>query len=311
MGSCISTQAVRTRKRSRSPNHKPSTPRGRGHEVARRSSVAARRSSVTARPLNVVSGPSPGNIFDKYQFGKELGRGEFGVTHRIVDVESGEAFACKTIAKTKLRTEIDVQDVRREVQIMRHLPQHPNIVAFKEAYEDKDAVYLVMELCEGGELFDRIVAKGHYTERAAANVVKTILEVCKVRHTLSILLFFFFNFYLQIHEDFKYLSLSYLLMSPDKLQTNVTYMVSIAVIESLKTLILRLKSRSWTIFLNLLPLCFVFECLFVLEIEMKMTPHAWLCFLLLSFCFCLFVCCVAWIAFVRNVKMQQHAPYGL
>jgi calcium-dependent protein kinase len=37
-----------------------------------------------------------------------------------------------------------------------------------------------MELCEGGELFDRIVAKGHYTERAAANVAKTILEVCKV-----------------------------------------------------------------------------------------------------------------------------------
>ena len=114
---------------------------------------------MTARPLNVVSGPSPGNIFDKYQFGKELGRGEFGVTHRVVDVESGEAFACKKISKTKLRTEIDVQDVRREVQIMRHLPQHPNIVAFKEAYEDKDAVYLVMELCEGGELFDRIVAE--------------------------------------------------------------------------------------------------------------------------------------------------------
>ncbi|KAG4988501.1 hypothetical protein AAZX31_11G126200 [Glycine max] len=192
MGSCISTQAVRTRKRSRSPNHKPSTPRGRGHEVARRSSVAARRSSVTARPLNVVSGPSPGNIFDKYQFGKELGRGEFGVTHRVVDVESGEAFACKKISKTKLRTEIDVQDVRREVQIMRHLPQHPNIVAFKEAYEDKDAVYLVMELCEGGELFDRIVAKGHYTERAAANVVKTILEVCKVCHEHGV-----------IHRDLK------------------------------------------------------------------------------------------------------------
>ena len=125
--------------------------------------------------------PTPGNIFDRYQFGKELGRGEFGVTHRCVDLKTGEAFACKKIAKSKLRTEIDVQDVRREVQIMRHLPSHPNIVSFREAYEDKDAVYLVMELCEGGELFDRIVAKGHYTERAAANVTKTILEVCKVR----------------------------------------------------------------------------------------------------------------------------------
>lgn len=103
------------------------------------------------------------------------------MTHRCVDLKSGEAFACKKIAKTKLRTEIDIADVRREVQIMRHLPNHPNIVSFREAYEDRDAVYLVMELCEGGELFDRIVAKGHYTERAAANVTKTILEVCKVR----------------------------------------------------------------------------------------------------------------------------------
>ncbi|TKY67446.1 Calcium-dependent protein kinase 24 [Spatholobus suberectus] len=186
MGSCISTQGGKTRKRAKNPN-KPSPPpkghdhgqdHGDGHEPARRSSVAARRSSVTARPPNVVANPSPGNIFEKYQFGKELGRGEFGVTHRVVDVKSGEAFACKKISKTKLRTEIDVQDVRREVQIMRHLPQHPNIVAFKEAFEDKDAVYLVMELCEGGELFDRIVAKGHYTERAAANVTKTILDVC-------------------------------------------------------------------------------------------------------------------------------------
>ncbi|KAG4967157.1 hypothetical protein JHK87_032808 [Glycine soja] len=94
MGSCISTQGVRTRKRSRSKNYKPSTPRG--HEPAR-------RSSVTARPLNVVSGPSPGNIFDKYQFGKELGRGEFGVTHRIVDVESGEADCVAFVRNVKMR----------------------------------------------------------------------------------------------------------------------------------------------------------------------------------------------------------------
>ena len=89
-------------------------------------------------------------------------------------------FACKRISKEKLRTEIDVEDVRREVEIMRSLPKHANIVSFKEAFEDKDAVYLVMEICEGGELFDRIVSRGHYTERAAASVAKTILEVVKV-----------------------------------------------------------------------------------------------------------------------------------
>lgn len=88
--------------------------------------------------------------------------------------------ACKKMSKSRLIAEIDVEDVRREVTIMRHMPVHPNIVSYKDVYEDKDAIYLLMELCEGGELFDRIVTKGHYTERAAAVVIKTILEVVQV-----------------------------------------------------------------------------------------------------------------------------------
>lgn len=136
--------------------------------------------SISFLVRSVISNPAEGNIYDKYSFGKELGRGEFGITHQCFDKKTGEIYACKKIAKDKLKTDIDVDDVKREVDIMRHLPKHPNIVTYKEAYEDKEAVYLVMELCEGGELFDRIVAKGHYTERAAASVGKTILEIVKV-----------------------------------------------------------------------------------------------------------------------------------
>lgn len=84
-----------------------------------------------------------------------------------------------------------MEDVRREVEIMSCLPKHPNIVSFKEAFEDEDAVYLVMEICEGGELFDRIVSRGHYTERAAASVAKTILEVVKVIKQVCNLFFSF------------------------------------------------------------------------------------------------------------------------
>ncbi|KAK2978869.1 hypothetical protein RJ640_030918 [Escallonia rubra] len=47
---------------------------------------------------------------------------------------------------------------------MKHLPEHANIVTSNDTYEDDIVVHLVMELCEGGELFDRIVARGHYTE---------------------------------------------------------------------------------------------------------------------------------------------------
>ncbi|XP_022722444.1 calcium-dependent protein kinase 24-like [Durio zibethinus] len=152
------------------------------------------RKSLSLRGSNgkVLKDPSGDNILERYELGKELGRGEFGITHQCFDLETGEAYACKKISKAKLSTEIDIEDVRREVEIMKHLPKHPNIVTFREAFEDKEAVYLVMELCHGGELFDRIVAKGHYTERAAATVIKTILEVVKVCHEHGV-----------IHRDLK------------------------------------------------------------------------------------------------------------
>lgn len=119
-------------------------------------------------------------ITEKYMLSKELGRGEFGITYLCTDKITKEVLACKSISKRKLRTPVDIEDVRREVTIMRHLPPHPNIVSLKEVYEDDNAVQLIMELCEGGELFDRIVARGHYTERAAANVARTICQVVKV-----------------------------------------------------------------------------------------------------------------------------------
>ncbi|KAL0392492.1 UNVERIFIED_CONTAM: Calcium-dependent protein kinase [Sesamum radiatum] len=145
-----------------------------------------------SRPIQVLKDPTGNDIFKRYRFGKELGRGEFGVTYQCFDDVNGESLACKKIPKSKLRTDIDIEDVRREVEIMRHLPKHPNIVSYREVYEDKEAIYLVMELCEGGELFDRIVARGHYTERAAAQVTKTILEVVKVCHEHGV-----------IHRDLK------------------------------------------------------------------------------------------------------------
>ncbi|KAF2566825.1 hypothetical protein F2Q68_00023795 [Brassica cretica] len=135
--------------------------------------------------LVVLKEPTGREIKLRYKLGRELGRGEFGVTYLCTDNETGDVFACKSILKKKLRTAVDIDDVRREAEIMRIMPEHPNIVTLKETYEDDKAVHLVMELCEGGELFDRIVARGHYTERAAASVVKTIMEVVQVREKFN------------------------------------------------------------------------------------------------------------------------------
>ncbi|KAH0449534.1 hypothetical protein IEQ34_020226 [Dendrobium chrysotoxum] len=132
--------------------------------------------------LVVLKEPTGSDIGSRYELGVELGRGEFGITYLCTDKETREKFACKCISKLKLRTAVDIEDVRREVEIMRHMPPHLNVVSLKDTYEDDNAVHLVMELCEGGELFDRIVARGHYTERAAAAVTKTIVEVVQVCH---------------------------------------------------------------------------------------------------------------------------------
>jgi calcium-dependent protein kinase len=127
-----------------------------------------------------------------YSIGKELGRGQFGVTHLCTHKVTKEQFACKTIAKRKLVNKEDIEDVRREVQIMHHLTGQANIVELKGAYEDKQSVHLVMELCAGGELFDRIIAKGHYTERAAASLMRTIVQIIHTLHSMGV-----------IHRDLK------------------------------------------------------------------------------------------------------------
>ncbi|KAG8388658.1 hypothetical protein BUALT_Bualt02G0148200 [Buddleja alternifolia] len=134
-------------------------------------------------PIRVLKDFFPRTIIsDKYILGRELGRGEFGVTYLCTDRETREALACKSISKKKLRTAVDIEDVRREVAIMSSLPEHANIVKLRATYEDSEAVHLVMELCEGGELFDRIVARGHYSERAAVAVARTVAEVVRMCH---------------------------------------------------------------------------------------------------------------------------------
>ncbi|KAL6563921.1 Calcium-dependent protein kinase 8 [Orobanche hederae] len=148
---------------------------------------SANNGSGGANKLDVLKNPTGRDINARYNLGRELGRGEFGVTYLCTDVETGEKLACKSISKKKLKTAVDIEDVRREVEIMKCMPNHPNIVTLKAAYEDDNDVHIVMELCEGGELFDRIVARGHYTERAAALVMRTIVEVVQMCHRQGVM----------------------------------------------------------------------------------------------------------------------------
>lgn len=95
------------------------------------------------------------DVRNHYDLGKVLGKGQFGTTRVAVDRETGRKYACKTISKRKLAHQDDIDDVRREVQILHHLAGHPNVTQLRATYEDKHDVHIVMEVCSGGELFDR------------------------------------------------------------------------------------------------------------------------------------------------------------
>ncbi|WRX30849.1 Protein kinase domain - like 10 [Theobroma cacao] len=122
-----------------------------------------------------------------YDLDKELGRGQFGITYLCTEKATGRKYACKSISRRKLTSDKDIKYVRREILILQHLTGQPNIVEFKGAYEDRHNLHLVMELCSGGELFDRIIAKGTYSERQAATIGRQIVKVVHDCHFMGVM----------------------------------------------------------------------------------------------------------------------------
>ncbi|PQQ01948.1 CDPK-related kinase 5 [Prunus yedoensis var. nudiflora] len=135
-------------------------------------------------------------LTSRLEVGDEVGRGHFGYTcsARFKKGEfKGQQVAVKVIPKSKMTTAIAIEDVRREVKILRALTGHNNLVQFYDAFEDSDNVYIVMELCEGGELLDRILSRGgKYSEDDAKTVMVQILNVVAFCHLQGV-----------VHRDLK------------------------------------------------------------------------------------------------------------
>ncbi|CAI0402314.1 unnamed protein product [Linum tenue] len=154
-------------------------PAKKAHNVKRMASAGLQTDSVLKTKT--------GHLKEYFNLGRKLGHGQFGTTFMCVEKGTGKHYACKSIAKRKLLTMDDVEDVRREIEIMHHLAGHPNIIRIKSAYEDSVAVHVVMELCSGGELFDRIIKRGHYTEMKASEITRTICGVIETCHSLGVM----------------------------------------------------------------------------------------------------------------------------
>jgi calcium-dependent protein kinase len=124
-----------------------------------------------------------GEIFDDYQVDdKILGEGTYGVVFKATDKVSSETVAIKRIPREKIR---NYQRFLNEITALKTL-DHPNIIKLFEIYEDEEDVYLVQELCTGGELFDYIVNQEFLSENQAAVIFEQILHSVTYCHKNAI-----------------------------------------------------------------------------------------------------------------------------
>merc|ERR1712100_626742 len=135
-------------------------------------------------------GAPPITVFgEKYEVGEVLGRGAFSVVKKVTSKRSGRVYAVKIIDKKNVGQ--DMNRLRIEIDILTKV-KHPNIINLKEIMEDEDTLYIITELVTGGELFDKIVELGAYTEADAAKLVARMVSAIDYLHSMNI-----------VHRDLK------------------------------------------------------------------------------------------------------------
>ncbi|XP_006814102.1 LOW QUALITY PROTEIN: serine/threonine-protein kinase H1 homolog [Saccoglossus kowalevskii] len=119
-------------------------------------------------------------VLAKYDVKALIGRGSFSRVVRVEHKLTKQPYAIKMI-EVKEGKEV----FETELGVLRRV-RHTNIVQLVEVFETPERVYMVMELATGGELFDRIVARGSFTERDATRAVQMVLEGVRYLHALGI-----------------------------------------------------------------------------------------------------------------------------
>jgi len=126
-----------------------------------------------------------------YALSKTIGEGTFGKVKLSTHTLTGEKVAVKILEKDKITDVNDVERVAREIHILK-LIRHPNIIQLYEIIETPKQLYLVMEYCNGGELFEYIVANNRIKEKEACRFFQQIISGVEYIHKLGV-----------VHRDLK------------------------------------------------------------------------------------------------------------
>lgn len=126
-----------------------------------------------------------------YILGKTIGEGTFGKVKLGTHILTGEKVAVKILEKERIVDVADVERVAREIHILK-LVQHPHIIQLYEIIETPRQLYLIMEFCPGGELFDHIVEQGRVKEPEASRFFHQIMAGVEQIHRMNV-----------VHRDLK------------------------------------------------------------------------------------------------------------
>eukprot|EP00050_Salpingoeca_kvevrii_P020597 m.100476 g.100476 ORF g.100476 m.100476 type:complete len:369 (-) comp8931_c0_seq3:91-1197(-) len=118
----------------------------------------------------------------KYAVRGLVGIGSFNEVWRIDNIVTKEPFAVKIMPRGGSAQEKSVQT---ELEVLK-MVRHPNVVRFIELFETEKHVFLVMELATGGELFERIMERGVFSEPEAARCIRQVLSGIEYLHQQGI-----------------------------------------------------------------------------------------------------------------------------
>ena len=131
-------------------------------------------------------GEVKGKLLDFYDVIKQLGKGGYGKVYEVKNKKTGELRACKHLSKLNIK---NLDKFRREIEILKKM-DHPNIIRIYEVYESERSLYIVMEECKGGEIFDRIIEhiqnKQMYSEKDAAIIFQQVMSCIQYCHNQNI-----------------------------------------------------------------------------------------------------------------------------
>ncbi|KAF3607241.1 hypothetical protein DY000_02049074 [Brassica cretica] len=126
---------------------------------------------------------SPAKILlGKYELGRRLGSGSFAKVHLASSIETHELVAIKIIDKKRTIESNMEPRIIREIDAMRRLRDHPNILKIHEVMATKSKIYIVMELAVGGELFFKLLRRGHLPESAARRYFQQLASALQFSH---------------------------------------------------------------------------------------------------------------------------------